>query len=99
MPDSYDDVTAAFFFAHEGAHIAGGNELAAYSSETEVALDCGFEESIRPGFVVKKNGQEVVDTEAMKKSIKERYEGWYKSSKTRECRRKSNGQYDIDYGR
>jgi hypothetical protein len=59
-----------------------------------------LEEFIRPGFVVKdKNGKEVVDTEAIKKFIEESYKGWYEASKTKEYRRKPNGEYEIDYGK
>jgi RHS repeat-associated protein len=98
IPANYTNEQAAYILVHEGTHVQGGDEIAAYTAETQFAVECpAVRALIRPGFTSKVNGKEVVNDAAIKKFVDDHYKGWYQPDPNVQYK-KIGDRIQIDYG-
>ncbi|MEX2173841.1 MAG: hypothetical protein WD872_05725 [Pirellulaceae bacterium] len=102
IPEGYTDEQAAFFIVHEAAHAIGGDEVAAYTAETQFAIEYeGARKLARKGLIVcDDKGNMSIDQNALKKFIEDTYPGWYKPDPLEQYMEdEKTKRRKIDYGK
>jgi RHS repeat-associated protein len=102
IPKSYSNAEAAFVLVHEAAHARGGDEIVAYTAETEFAINSSnpdVRKLVRPGFVKFVDGKEPeIQHDRIRVFVDVSYKGWYKPDPNVEYKRDEKKQLIIDYG-